>query len=421
MLDINLLRTSPDLVKQSLVNRQKDPFVLDKVLESDKTYRELLSQVEKLRADQNAISRNIKGAPSDDQRKSALDLKSKLKEIEDKLIEAEKIRDNLLEEIPNIPSDDTPVGKDDTNNVVYKTVGSPPVFDFEPLDHVDLGEKLDILDVKKAGDLSGSRFGYFKGQGAVLEMSVMFYAFQKLITKGWIGMIPPAMVKSKTEWACGYTSNKNLFNAGYSSPEDDLIFISSSEHSVVPYHANEILESGRLPIKYVNFSPCFRREAGTYGKDTRGLFRVHFFNKVEMNVFVTPDLEVSDAMCLEMLAIEEEIMQELGLPYQVMKCCTGDLPQPNRRMYDTNTYFPGQKTYRETQSCSNCTDYQARRLNTKVKINGQNQFVHILNATVVTDRIVLAILENFQQKDGSVLIPKCLEPYTNFSAILPKT
>lgn len=421
MLDINLVRTSPDLVKKTLVNRQKDPGVLDKVLESDKNYRQILTQVEKLRADQNAISRDIKGKPSDDQRKSALEIKNQLKTLEQKLTETEIIRDNLLEQIPNIPSDDTPVGKDDTNNVIYKTVGSLPVFDFEPLDHIDLGEKLDILDVKKAGDLSGSRFGYFKGQGAVLEMSVMFYAFQKLIAKGWVGMIPPAMVKSKTEWACGYTSNKNLFGAGYSSPEDDLIFISSSEHSVVPYHQNEILDSSRLPIKYVNFSPCFRREAGTYGKDTRGLFRVHFFNKVEMNVFVTPNLEVSDAMCLEMLSIEEEIMQELGLPYQVMKCCTGDLPQPNRRMYDTNTYFPGQKTYRETQSCSNCTDYQARRLNTKVKINGQSQFVHILNATVVTDRVVLAILENFQQKDGSILIPKCLQPYTNFSVISPKT
>lgn len=421
MLDINLFRTSPDTIKKSLIDRQKDPGILDKVLDSDKKYRQLLSQVEKLRSDQNAVSREVKGKPTDDQRKSALDIKNQLKSLEEELAKAEVIRDNLLEEVPNIPSDDTPIGKDDTENQIFKEFGRPKDFDFTPLDHVDLGERLDIIDVKKAGDLSGSRFGYFKGQGAVLEMSVMFYAFQKLIAMGWTGMIPPAMVKSKTEWACGYTSNKNLFNAGYSSPEDDLIFISSSEHSVVPYHTNEILDSDRLPIKYVNFSPCFRREAGTYGKDTRGLFRVHFFNKVEMNVFVTPDLEVSDAMCLEMLAIEEEIMQELGLHYRVMKCCTGDLPQPNRRMYDVNTYFPGQKTYRETQSCSNCTDYQARRLNTKVKINGQNQFVHILNATVVTDRVVLAILENFQQKDGSILITKCLHPYTNFSAILPKT
>jgi seryl-tRNA synthetase len=282
-----------------------------------------------------------------------------------------------------------------------------------------LGEKLDILDVKKAGELSGSRFGYFKNQGAVLEMSVMFYAFTKLVKKGFHGMIPPAMVKSNTEWGCGYTSNKNLFNATYSSPEDDLIFISSSEHSVVPYHSNEVLSEKDFPIKYVNFSPCFRREAGTYGKDTKGMFRVHFFNKVEMNIFTLPDFEISDAMCQEMLSIQEEILQEFGLHYQVIKNCTGDLPQPNRRMNDINTWFPGQNNYRETSSCSNCTDYQARRLNTKVKINGENKFVHILNATVITDRVVLAILENFQTKEGTVRIPEVLWPLTGFKEISP--
>jgi seryl-tRNA synthetase len=208
-------------------------------------------------------------------------------------------------------------------------------------------------------------------------------------------------------------------NAYYSIPEDDLIFISSSEHAVVPYHMDEVLDKEYLPIKYVNFSPCFRREAGTYGKDMKGMLRVHFFNKVEMNVFTLPDYKISDAMCLELLANEEELMQELELPYQIVKACTGDLPQPNRRMYDINTWFPSQNAYRETQSCSNCGDYQARRLNTKVKIDGKNELVHILNATFVTDRAVLAILENHQQKDGSVTIPKVLQKYTNFDIIKP--
>jgi len=251
-------------------------------------------------------------------------------------------------------------------------------------------------------------------------MSLMFYAFQKLVSKGFVGMIPPTMIKSKTEWQCGYASNKNLFGAYYSIPEDDLIFISSSEHSVVPYHLNEVLNSKELPLRYVNYSPCFRREAGTYGKDMKGMLRVHYFNKVEMNIFTLPDPKISDDMCLEMLSIEEEIMQELGLHYQVVRSCTGDLPQPNRRMYDTNTWFPSQNTFRETQSCSNCTDYQARRLNTKVKIDGQNQFVHILNATVVTDRVLLAILENFQTQDGSINIPEVLWPFTGFKVISPK-
>lgn len=420
MIDINLLRQQPELIKKTLENRQKDVAILAKVVELDKNYRQALGAVEVLRAKQNQVSKSIKAKPSDEQIALGKDLKEQLKTLEDNLKKSEEALNSALEEIPNLPADDVPVGKDDTDNIVLKTVGSKPNFDFTPKDHLDLGEALDIIDVKKAAELSGARFGYFKGQGAVLEMSLMFYAFQKLVSKGFVGMVPPAMVKSQTEWACGYTSNKNLFNAAYSIPEDDLIFISSSEHSVVPYHRNEVLNEKDFPIKYVNFSPCFRREAGTYGKDMKGMLRVHFFNKVEMNIFTLPDVKISDAMQEEMLAIEEEILQELGLHYQVMKNCSGDLPQPNRRMNDINTWFPGQNAYRETSSCSNCTDYQARRLNTKVKLNGQNQFVHILNATVVTDRVLLAIMENFQQLDGSIKIPEVLWPLCGFKVISPK-
>lgn len=421
MIDINLIKDNPDLVRLTLINRQRDPSVLDKqIIPLYDQKKELLSQVENLRSQQNELNRTFQGKPTPDQLKKAGRIKNDLKKAESDLKKIEDKLFSFLEEIPNIPSDDTPIGKDDSGNLVFKEWGTPPKFDFQPLDHVDLGERLDILDLKKAAQISGSRFGYFKNEGAILEMAVMFYAMQKLVSKGWHAMVPPAMVKSDTEWKCGYTSNKNLFNAAYSSEEDDLIFISSSEHSVVPYHMDETLDSSKFPIKYVNFSPCFRREAGTYGKDTRGLFRVHFFNKVEMNAFTLPDLKISDDMCLEMLKNEEELMQELGIPYQVVKACTGDLPQPNRRMYDVNSWFPGQNAFRETQSCSNCTDYQARRLNTKVKIDGKNELVHILNATMITDRAVLTILENHQQKDGSVKIPEVLWPYTGFKQISPK-
>jgi len=419
MIDINLLRQEPETVRQSLINRQKDSSVVDEIIKLDSNRRQILSNVEKLRADQNGLTRQFKGKPTDDQLLQATEIKENLKKIEAELKDVEDQQNSILETIPNIAAPDVPVGKDDSENPVYKTVGEPTKFDFQPLDHADLGEKLDIIDVKKAAQVSGSRFGYFKGQGAVLEMAVMFYAFQKLVQKGFVGMIPPAMVKSASEWKCGYASNKNLFNAYYSAPEDDLIFISSSEHAVVPYHMDEILDVTSLPIKYVNYSTCFRREAGTYGKDMKGMLRVHCFNKVEMNIFTLPDYEISDAMCLEMLANEEEIMQEFGIPYQIVKNCTGDLPQPNRRMYDINSWFPGQNAYRETQSCSNCGDYQARRLNTKVKINGKNEFVHILNATMITDRAVLAIIENHQQADGSIKIPKVLQPFTNFEVIKP--
>ncbi len=420
MLDINLVRQQPEEIRKALINRQKDPLLVEAVLNADSQYRSVLSLVEQLRSQQNQISRQVSGQPQALDLQRASQIKTELKAKQTELAKLEHDLQLILEEIPNIPAPDVPVGKDDSENVVVKTVGTPSKFDFMPLDHVDLGEKLDIIDVKKAGEISGSRFGYFKNQAAVLEMAVMFYAFKKLSSKGWTSMVPPAMIKAEYEWKMGYSSNRNLENAYYLMPKDQLIFISSSEHSVVPYHSNEILDLSKLPLKYVNYSPCFRREAGAYGKDTRGLFRVHFFNKVEMNVFTIPDISVSDDMCLQMLAIEEEIMSDLGLPYQVVNCCTGDLPQPNRRMYDINTWFPGQNTYRETQSCSNCTDYQSRRLNTKVKLNGESKFVHVLNATVITDRAVLAIIENYQQADGSVNIPPVLQSLTGFDTIKPK-
>jgi len=421
MIDINLIRTQLELVKRALKNRQHDVSVLEKVQKLDTDYRQILAQVEILRSEQNKITKDIKGKPTPEQLAAAKTIKDQLKDLETALKGSQDQLNLALEEIPNLPADDVPVGKDDSDNEVMKTVGTKPEFDFTPLDHQDLGEKLDIIDTKKAAEVSGSRFGYYKNELVILEMALMNYAVKKLQQKGFHPMLPPLMIKSHSEWACGYTSNKNLFGAYYSLPEDDLVFISSSEHSVVPYHMNETLNPDIFPIKYVNFSPCFRRESGTYGKDMKGMLRVHHFNKVEMNVFTLPDYEISDAMCLEMLAIEEEILNELGLHYQVMKCSTGDLPQPNRRMYDINTWFPGQNAYKETSSCSNCGDYQARRLNTKVKINNQNEYVHILNATVVNDRLMLAIVENFQQKDGSINIPEVLWPYTGFKAISPES
>ncbi|MBI2464995.1 serine--tRNA ligase [Candidatus Shapirobacteria bacterium] len=419
MLDINQVRKEPDTIKKALVDRQKDPAILDQVITQDSQYRQLLLEVEELRSQQNTLSKTIKGKPTDEQLSQGKEIKEKLRGLEDTLDTTQSALNSLLEEIPNIPSADTPVGKDDSENVVIKTYREKPTFDFQPLDHQDLGDKLNIIDKEHASKLSGSRFGYYKNQGAILEMAVMFYTMKKVSSMGFSAMLPPLMVKSKTEWGCGYASNKNLFNAYYSIPEDDLVFISSSEHSVVPFHSDEVLDSSIFPIKYVNFTPCFRRESGTYGKDMKGMLRVHHFNKVEMNVFTLPDYEISDQMCLDMLGIEEGILQDFGLHYQIVQACTGDLPQPNRRMYDINAWFPGLGQYKETGSCSNCGDYQARRLNTKVKINGKNEFVHILNSTAVSDRPFLAILENFQQKDGSIKIPEVLWPLTGFKDIGP--
>jgi len=361
-------------------------------------YKKILQEVEKLRASQN----QIKGKPNQEQLVEAKKIKEELKEKEKLLKDAKEKLDSVEMEKRNTPAPDVPIGKSEDDNVVIKTVGEIPVFDFKVKDHLEIGESLDILDVKKAGIVSGSRFAYFKGKGAELEFALMYYAFHKLIKKGFMGMIPPSMIKTNIEEKMGYTTAKNLQSTYYALPEDDLVLSASSEHSVVPYHVGETIDPKKLPIKYVNFSTCFRREAGTYGKDTRGLIRVHNFNKVEMNVFTIADEKISDEMCLEMLAIQEEILTELGLPYQVVKNCTGDLPQPNRRMYDINVWFPGQAKYREVTSCSNCTDYQAKRL--------QIKNVHILNATVISDRFVLAIMENFQKADGTFEIPKVLLP-----------
>lgn len=415
MLDINFLRNNPDIVKTALKNRQKDTSLVDDVIASDQQYLSTLRQYESLKADQNKIV----GKPTGEELQRAIDIKKKLKKIEEDLKSFEANRLQLLEEIPNIPAPDVPLGQNESDNLVIKTVGQKPDFDFQPLDHQSLGEKLGIIDKEHAAKVSGSRFGYYQRQAATLQMAIMFYTFKKLTDLGFIGMIPPLMVKTKSEWGCGYTSNKNLLGAYYSIPEDDLVFISSSEHSVVPYHSDEILDSSLLPLKYVNYSSCFRRESGTYGKDMRGMLRLHHFHKVEMNIFCLPDPQISDALQLEMLQIQEDILQDFGLHYQVVNCCTGDLPQPNRRMYDVNVWFPGLGEYKEVGSCSNCTDYQARRLNTRVKINGQNEFVHILNATAVSDRPLNAIIENFQTKDGYILIPPCLQPLCGFEVIKP--
>lgn len=417
MLDKNFIVQNPQVVKTALTNRGKDQTLVDKVVEIDQGRKNILLQVEEQRAAQNKISRELKGKPTPEQLAAATGLKDTLKKLEEQLKFTQSELDAVMEEIPNLPADDVPVGKDDNDNVVIKTVGEIRKFDFQPLDHVDLGLKLDIIDIEKSAQVSGARFGYFKNQAAILEKAIHWYVFKKVVDKGFIPLIPPYMVKGSTEWKMGYVSNKNLEGAHYYMKEDDLDFVTSSEHSVGPYHMDELLDNKKLPLKYVAFSPCFRRESGTYGKDMKGLLRVHCFNKVEMVCFTTPDFAVSDAMCKEMLAIEEEVLQDLELPYQVVSCCTGDLPHPNRRMYDINTYFAGQGKYRETHSCSNCTDYQARRLNTKTRVDGENKFVHMLNATVASDRPLLAMLEYHQQADGSIQVPKALQSLVGFATI----
>lgn len=411
MLDIKLIRENPENVKKGLKNRQKDAGLVDQVLEKDKEKRSLLQKFEELRAKRNNLGK--------DQIEEAKIVKEELKDLEPKLKQTEEELTEVLLMIPNLPAEDSPIGKDDSENVEINKWGEPKKFDFKPKDHLEIGESLDIIDVQRAAKVSGTRFGYFKGDGALLEMGLMSYVFKKLSTKGFTANIPPVITKKEIEQGMGYVEHGG-WDQMYLFEKDGLVFVSSSEHSVIPMHKDEVFNEKNLPIRYVNFSPCFRREAGTYGKDTRGMLRVHQFNKVEMNVLTFPDFEISDKECLSMLSLQEEIVQELKVPYRIMNCCTGDLPLPNRRMYDLQCWFPGQDEYRETHSCSNCSDFQTRRLNIKVKTKDGEKFVHALNATAATDRLLLAVLENYQGEDGSVVVPEVLRTYVGKDKISPK-
>ncbi len=418
MLDINFIRENPQKVKDGVKSRGLDPSSVDRVIKVDETRRQLIAEIEKWRSERNKLSHGEKATFAKATTAKGKKIKEMLRRLDPDLKAVEEELRNLVNDIPNLPADDVSIGKDDSENVEIKKWGTPAKFTFKPKDHLDIGEALDIIDVKRAAKVSGSRFAYFKAAGALLEFSLMWYVFDKLAKKGFVPTIPPVITRKEIEKAMGYSEHGGWEQA-YLFEKDEAVFVSSSEHSVIPMHKDEVLPEKQLPLRYVNFSTCFRREAGTYGKDTRGVFRVHQFNKVEMNSYTLPDLKVSDKECLYLLSLQEEIVQDLEIPYRVINCCTGDLPLPNRRMYDLQCWFPGQNKYRETHSCSNCSDYQTRRLNIKVKTRQGNNFLHALNATAITDRAVLAILENYQQKDGSVLIPKVLQKYTDFEKIAP--
>jgi len=411
MLDINFIRENKDLVKKGTKDKGYDPKLVDQFLVVDKKRRDLIGKTETLRAERNKLGK-------DDVEKGRK-IKEDLKKLEPELSKIETELKELLYQIPNLSAKDVPVGKDESENVEIKKWGEPRRFDFKVKDHLELGESLDVIDVKRAAKVSGSRFAYFKNELALLELALVDLGMKTLIEKGFIPMIPPVINKKEIERGLGYAEHGG-WDQMYLFEKDKVNFISSSEHTIIPFHSDEVLEEKQMPLRYVGFSTCFRREAGTYGKDTRGIFRVHQFNKVEMDVLTLPDVKISDKECLYLLSIQEELMKKLELPYRIVHSCTGDLPFPNRRMYDLEAWIPSQNRYRETHSCSNCTDFQTRRLNIKVRTKEGLKYAHALNATVLSDRPLIAILENYQQKDGSVEIPKVLQKYTGFKKITPK-
>lgn len=417
MLDIKFIRQNPEKVKDACQKKQIQVDV-DKLLELDKKRRELIASLEDSRAKHNKISKEWERNTNEEVKKT-VDigaLISTIKDYEKDLKVIEDDLDKLLSQIPNIPFDDVPVGKDDTQNVVLRKWGKIPKFNFQPKEHFEIGGNLDIIDIERAAKIAGNRFYYLKNEGALLERALTNLVFDLLVKKGFIPVIPPVMMREEMAMGTGYFEAGDRDEA-YFIPQDKLFLVGTSEQSLVAMHAGEILQEKDLPKRYVGFSTCFRREAGAYGKDTKGILRVHQFNKVEMVIFSKPEDSEKEHQLL--LSIEEELMRKLEIPYQVINICTGDLGRPAARKYDIEAWLPGQNRYRETHSTSNCTDFQARRLGIRYRDkNNKLNFAHTLNGTAfAAGRIIIAILENYQQKDGSVKIPKGLQKYLGFKII----
>lgn len=408
MLDIKIIRENPQLIKKKSLEKGVEIDV-DHILEIDTKKRELDQEVQGLREKRNANAAGIKGKPTDEQIQEGARIKNELEQREHALSAVSEELNELLYKIPNPVKSDVKVGKDESENEVIKTVGTPTKFDFKVRDHLELGELLDIIDVKTAAKISGARFYYLKGAGALLEFALKQFAFEVLIKNGFTPVIPPVLIKKQIMTDLGYTQmgeEENIF----SLDKDDLYLVGTSEQSIVPMFKDEVLMKSELPKRFAGFSTCFRREAGSYGKDTKGIIRVHQFDKVEMVSFVEEGKD--DAEHEFMLSIEEELMGALGIPYQVLRICSGDLGFNAARKYDIEAWLPSQERYRELTSTSTVTDFQSRRLNMKYQDGDERKYLNVLNGTAFSmARPIVAILENFQQGDGSVIVPEVLRKY----------
>ncbi len=414
MIDVNFIRENSDKVKEATKNKGFDAEVIERLLKVDGQRRKIISDVENLRAKRNELSRKVKGKSDE-----ALKLKEELGVKEEDLKQIEKDFEDLMLKIPNLAAPDVKVGPPEDNEII-KTVGKIPEFDFPVRDHLEIGLLTDTLDFERGARVAQSGFFYFKNDLAMMELALAQYAFEKLVKKGFIPVITPNVAKERNIVGCGFQARSDKERQIYHIEEEDLDLIATSEITLVGMHTDEIIEYEKLPLKYAGYSSCYRKEIGSYGKDVRGILRVHEFKKVEMVVFCDPN--DSEKIHEELLSIEEEIYQELGIPYQIVKMATGDLGNAASKKYDLEAWMPSQNKYREITSTSNTTDFQSRRLNIKTKKDGQNIFVHTLNGTVTTSsRTVIAILENFQEKDGSVAIPEPLQKWVGKEKIEVKS
>ena len=411
MLDVRAIRDDPDTYRAGL-GRRNLAGAVDQLLAADERRRSLTAQVEDLRAEQNRVSKAIGGAQGEDRQTliaQAGAVSAELKTLEPQLEEAEKTLAELLATTPNVPHASAPDGFSDEDAAEIKRVGEPPAFDFAPRDHVAIGELLGVLDVERAVRTSGARFVYLLGDIVFLQFALVRHALDVLAEEGFTPAIPPVLVREQAMYGTGMLPDAE--GQVYTTAEDDLYLIGTSEVPLAALHLGEIVEEADLPLHYAGYSTCFRREAGSYGKDLGGMFRVHQFDKVEMFAFTTPEASWDEHERL--LAIEERIIGNLEIPYRVVNIAAGDLGGPAAKKYDIEGWLPAQERYRELTSCSNTTDYQARRMGTRIRrADGTIEALHTLNGTATAlGRTLIAIMENHQHADGAVSLPAALHPY----------
>src|SRR5437763_422077 len=407
MIDLRKAREQPDELRAALA-RKGAADVFDELLSADAAVRDVQPRVEELRA-----ARKLKGKPTPDQLAELERVKEELQALEEQLAVAEGRRKNLLDRVPNPPDEATPDGFTEEAAVEISRWGDPPSFDFPARDHLELAEIYGWIDLERAAKVSGSRFAYRIGDVALLELALYRFALDRLVTRGFTPVLPPVLVREEAMYGTGFfpTEEVNI----YAVERDELYLVGTSEVPIAAMHGGEILDADALPLRYAGYSTCFRREAGAAGKDTRGMFRVHQFDKVEMFVFTQPEWSREEHDLL--LEIEEELVQELELPYRVVNVAAGELGASASKKYDIEAWFPGQQRYREITSTSNTTDFQARRLGIRHRVERGPEELHTLNGTAVTARSLIAIVENFQQEDGSVGVPPVLVRYGAHSRV----
>ncbi|QEW04335.1 serine--tRNA ligase [Microbacterium lushaniae] len=417
MIDLTLLREDPERVKRSQTARGVSPETVDAALAADRDRRAAITTFEELRAAQNAHGKRVAQAAKDDKPAlvaEAKDLSERVKAAQHAVTAAEEAADAALAKIENIVIDGVPEGGEE-NFVTLRTHGDVPQFDFEPLDHLALGEKLGAIDMERGTKVSGSRFYFLTGIGARLELALMTLGLDRALAAGFTPMIPPTLVRPEVMRGTGFLGEHA--DEVYHLDGEDLYLVGTSEVPLAGYHMGEILDFERGPKRYAGWSTCYRREAGSYGKDTRGIIRVHQFNKLEMFVYADP--ETAEAEHLRLVEMQEGMLQDLGLAYRVIDVAAGDLGSSAARKYDVEAWVPTQQAYRELTSTSNCTTYQARRLDIRYRPDGgKTQPVATLNGTLATTRWIVALLETHQQADGSVRVPEVLQPYLGGLAVL---